>query len=173
MKTLKTSGFAVGANMIRPLVFYTMDKWARRLLVVGEVFSAEVQHQYAIGVLEGMIEDELKKLLDGIVVPSKLEALKRKARKVATFSGPKKEWHVFGSIRELKRRILRAMLSHEGLYNFYDSHHRDLFWQEFSDKNQFRRLMGLLIVYRQILFTKEERTRFISNLGNRLEYLYS
>jgi len=172
MKELKTSGFTVGASIVRPIIFYTMDKWSRRLLVVGDFFSAEIQYQYAVGVLDQMIEDELKQLLEGIVVPSRLEAAKRLVRKIGSFTDTRQEWNIFGTIRELKRQILKAMLKHEGLYNFYEPHLKDEFWRQFSDANQFRRLMGLIVVSRQILFTKEERIRFHSNLGNRLDYLY-
>ncbi len=173
MKTLSNTGFAVSSEIVRPVLFYTLDKWTRRLMIFGNFFSSEIQYQYAMGLLETMIEDELKQVLKGVVVPGRVEAVKRKIRNAATFTGQKQEWHVFGKIRELKRQILKAVCKDEDLYHFYSPRHRDIFWQSFANANQFRRLIGLLVVSRHIQFTQAERIRFSANLSKRIDFLYS
>lgn len=171
-KSFGIAGFSVCADLVRPIIYARTDNLAGRIFLIGEFISTEIQHLYAAGLLERMIENELKQLLWGVELPDKKEALKRVLTNVKTFAGQKKEWHILIKIRELKRLILKKATESEDLYYFFADDHRDVFWQDFSDEIQYRRLMGLLVVARHIKFTEHERAKFLVNLNRRSDFLY-
>lgn len=173
MKPFQTTGYAISGSIVRPVIYCALDQLAQRIFLIGDLLSTEIQFQYAEGLFDMMHQFEIHELLSGVVIPSRVEAFLRLARNVKTFAGQRREWQVLSALRELRNRVVRDFRGHEEMYYFNDLRQRDLFWQTFADQRLYKRLMGLTVVQRHVLFTAEERMCYLSNLNGRIATLYS